>query len=114
MPEFALVRMNGTKAGVLMRDAGVYYFAYDRDYIDAGGHALSLSLPIQLEPFESPTLFPYFDGLVAEGWLRRVQSQFQKIDDKDHFTLLINNGVDLAGAISVEPLSVSEADYGNL
>lgn len=108
MPEFAVVKMNDVKAGILMRDQGRYFFAYDEAYIAAGGHALSLSLPIRAEVFESPYLFAYFDGLVAEGWLRRVQSQFQKIDDHDHFALLINNGLDLAGAVSIEPAIFQE------
>jgi serine/threonine-protein kinase HipA len=108
MPEFAVVKMNDVKAGVLMRDQGHYFFAYDEDYIEAGGQPLSLSLPIRSDVFESPYLFAYFDGLVAEGWLRRVQSQFQKIDDQDHFALLVNNGLDLAGAVSIEPATPQE------
>jgi serine/threonine-protein kinase HipA len=108
MPEFAIVKMNNVKAGVLMRDQGRYFFAYDDEYIEAGGQPLSLSLPIQADVFESPYLFAYFDGLVAEGWLRRVQSQFQKIDDQDHFALLVHNGLDLAGAISIEPAIAHE------
>lgn len=108
MPEFAVVKMNDVKAGILMRDQGHYFFAYDEDYIKAGGQPLSLSLPISTEVFKSPHLFAYFDGLVAEGWLRRVQSQFQKIDDQDHFALLVNNGLDLAGAVSIEPALFQE------
>lgn len=109
MPELALVKMNNLVAGILMRDQGNYYFAYDEQYIADGGQALSLSLPVKKDIFESPHLFAYFDGLVAEGWLRRVQSQFQKIDDRDHFALLVNNGLDLAGAVSIEPYTANEA-----
>lgn len=107
--EVALVKMHDQIAGVLMREQGNYFFAYDEEYIALGGQALSLSLPIQKDVFESPHLFAYFDGLVAEGWLRRVQSQLQKIDDQDHFGLLVNNGLDLAGAVSIEPYVPNEA-----
>lgn len=108
MPELALVKMHDRVAGVLMRDQGRYFFAYDEHYIANGGQALSFSLPLRTEVFESSYLFAYFDGLVSEGWLRRVQSQFQKIDDQDHFALLVNNGLDLAGAVSVEPYMPQE------
>jgi serine/threonine-protein kinase HipA len=120
MPELALVKMNDAVAGVLMRDQGYYFFAYDEHYIAAGGQPLSLSLPVTTDIYESTHLFAYFDGLVAEGWLRRVQSQFQKIDDKDHFALLVNNGLDLAGAVTIEPYTPQEAHttkglvHGNL
>ncbi|MAZ86832.1 MAG: hypothetical protein CL693_04265 [Cellvibrionaceae bacterium] len=103
MPEVAQVYMYDHSAGMLMRDTGRYYFVYDPSYVERGGRALSQSLPLQLEVFESEILFPYFDGLVSEGWLRKIQSQHQRIDDSDHFRLLINNGLNLAGAIRIEP-----------
>jgi len=30
---------------------------------------VSLTLPLQAEAFVSPVLFPFFDGLIPEGWL---------------------------------------------
>ncbi|WP_084063455.1 HipA N-terminal domain-containing protein [Marinobacter antarcticus] len=45
---------------------------------------------------------PYFSGLCSEGWLKRVQAFEQRIDPEDSFTLLINNGKDLAGAVTIE------------
>lgn len=67
--------------------------------------ALSLSLPLQLESFEQVgQLTAYFSGLVSEGWLRRVQAFEQRIHPADEFTLLINNGRDLAGAETILPV----------
>jgi serine/threonine-protein kinase HipA len=105
MPEIAYVHMHDELAGILMRDSERYFFVYDPLYIERGGRALSMSLPLQREVYESKSLFPYFDGLVSEGWLRKIQSQYQRIDGNDHFRLLINNGLNLAGAIRIEPKS---------
>ena len=103
--------MHEDLAGILMRESGSYYFAYDALYIEMGGRPLSMSLPIQEETFVSEHLFAYFDGLVSEGWLRKIQSQYQRIDDTDHFRLLINNGLNLAGAIRIEPLGSGKYEH---
>lgn len=95
--------MHGKLAGYLERSAGTVRFTYDSDYLSSG-QPLSLSLPLRPEPFESDGLPPYFSGLCSEGWLRRIQSFEQKIDPEDSFTRLINNGLDLAGAVTIEPI----------
>lgn len=60
-------------AGVLTEDGGEYRFCYDEAYL-AGEDAqpVSLTLPLQTEAFVSPVLFPFFDGLIPEGWLLDV------------------------------------------
>jgi len=50
---------------------------------------------------------PYFSGLVSEGWLKRVQAREQRIDPDDEFALLVNNGDDLPGAVTIELLDMS-------
>lgn len=30
---------------------------------------VSFSVPLRPEPFEDKRLFPFFDGLIPEGWL---------------------------------------------
>lgn len=99
----AVVRMHGVLAGSLVRVGNHVRFQYDQHYLKTG-KPLSLSLPLQSDPFDSEGLLPYFSGLCSEGWLRRVQSFEQKIDPADEFTLLVNNGRDLAGAVTVEPV----------
>jgi serine/threonine-protein kinase HipA len=46
---------------------------------------------------------------VSEGWLRKLQSQEQKIDENDRFGLLLMNGRDLVGAVTIVPLA-TESD----
>lgn len=102
--EICNVFYDGVFAGALSRAPGpFYYFAYSKEYLKSEeARPLSISLPLRAEPFESSRLFPFFEGLLSEGWLKRVQSMNQKIDELDNFTLLARNGRDLIGAVSVE------------
>lgn len=60
-------------AGTLSETDSGYSFIYDSDYLaDASTQAVSLTLPKQIEPYTSKTLFAFFDGLIPEGWLLNV------------------------------------------
>ncbi len=102
------VFMSGQLAGKLSRFNTTYTFQYDIDYISNKGTPLSYSLPIQHQVFSSDVLFPYFSGLLCEGWLLDLQSKTQHIDKNDSFALLVKNGHDLAGAITIELSNLSE------
>ena len=107
----ARVRLYGRTAGYLWRDRdGVTGFQYDPEYVDKALPALSASLPLRYEPWEGSTLPAYFAGLVSEGWLRRIQAWQQHIDENDAFSLLIHNGDDLPGAITIELQAMSGPD----
>jgi serine/threonine-protein kinase HipA len=78
-------------------------FTYDRSYVDAEGPALAHALPVRAEPFRSEAgLHPFFDNLVAEGWLQEAQARALGVARDNRFALLLGFGHDLAGAISVE------------
>ena len=99
------------QAGVYVRDrfAGRieetdegYRFAYDPAYLQAeNACAVSLTLPLRAEPYSSGTLFPFFDGLIPEGWLLEVVSRNWKIDPRDRFGLLMTACHDCIGAVSI-------------
>jgi len=98
------VFINHEKAGLLEKTEGKYFFRYLKDYLDSPAACpISYSFPLREMPYESEELFPFFSGLVSEGWLLKMQSQAQKIDERDHFSLLLANGEDLIGAISIRP-----------
>lgn len=103
----AQVRMNGRVAGILERDGDTVRFQYDKTYLKLRQPPLSLSIPLREEPFECKGLPPYFSGLVSEGWLKRVQATEQRIDPNDDFSLLVHNGDDLPGAVTIELLDLS-------
>ncbi len=89
------------RAGVLTElDSGAYRFVYDPAYLSVGP-AVSLTLPLQPEPFESPALFPYFAGLVPEGWYLRIVARTIKVDESDTFGLLLSTCDDCIGAVGV-------------
>ena len=46
--------------------------------------------------------FPFFESLVSEGWLLKIQSQALKIDERDFFSMLLENGEDLIGGIKIK------------
>ena len=89
-------------AGVVSETDSGYKFEYDRDYLSAENPlAISLTLPLQKEAFESKTLFPFFDGLIPEGWLLNVVSKNWKIDRRDRFGILLAACRDSVGDVSV-------------
>lgn len=102
MGRVANVYFDNRLAGQLTEENDRYIFKYNDDYL-SGGTPISFHLPLREEAFESATLMPFFDNLAAEGWLRTLQSRLQKIDENDRFGLLLANGTDLAGAVSIRP-----------
>jgi HipA-like protein len=55
------------------------------------------------EEYNSPVLFPFFSGLLAEGNLKDLQCRLYRIDPNDDFTrLLKTTRYDLIGAVTVE------------
>ena len=40
--------------------------------------SVSLTLPLQKEAYKATVLFPFFDGLIPEGWLLGVVSRTGK------------------------------------
>jgi serine/threonine-protein kinase HipA len=87
----ANVYCRGVLAGILVKDQrGCYCFQYVPEYLSSPKcPAISLSFPKQEKPFESPVLFPFFFGLLAEGEDKDLQCRVLKIDEHDHFTRLL-------------------------
>lgn len=83
--------------------AGGYRFVYDPTYLEEGP-AISLTLPLQVEPFDSPVLFSFFAGLVPEGWYLRIVAPTIKVDETDTFGLLLHTCGDCIGAVSTRAL----------
>src|SRR5690606_34924050 len=96
------VYFNSTYVGKLEFLDGDYVFEYDDSYLASSDSiSLSLSLPKSMKRHVFQRLHPFFEGLLSEGWMKKIQSGVQKIDEKDSFTRLLNNGEELIGAITV-------------
>lgn len=92
-------------AGILSENDEGYSFQYDKNYLNRENpKAISLTLPIQGEPYESKILFPFFDGLIPEGWLLNVAINNWKINPRDRFGLLLTLCKDCIGCVSVFPI----------
>lgn len=98
----AQVFYNRRLAGILAETPEGFQFTYDADYL-AGGTPVAFTFPLQESAFYSDHLPGFFENLVSEGWLRKLQSQEQKIDENDRFGLLLMNGRDLVGAVTIGP-----------
>ena len=91
-------------AGTLTEDGGEYTFCYDAAYLaSASAVAISLTIPLQAEPFRSPVLFPFFDGLIPEGWLLDVALRNTDISVLDRMSLLLLCCKECIGSVSVVP-----------
>ena len=51
---------------------------------------------------KNKTLFPFFDGLIPEGWMLQVVSRNWKINIQDRFGLLIVSCKDCIGNVSIK------------
>jgi len=96
-------------AGVLTEDENGYTFVYNVDYLQKKDtKAVSLTLPLSENPYNSQVLFPFFDGLIPEGWLLDIAEQSWKINLRDRMSLLLACCRDCIGAVSIVPLIKEE------
>jgi serine/threonine-protein kinase HipA len=101
----AEIRYRDTTAGWLSQDEGGYHFVYDAAYLQLPRpEPVSLTLPLQASPYTDKVLFPFFDGLIPEGWLLDIVEKNWKLDPRDRMGLLLACCRDCIGAVSVHPL----------
>ena len=106
----ALIYLYDRLAGRLTEDENGYTFEYDAGYLASdGAEAVSLTLPLTQEAYHSTVLFPFFDGLIPEGWLLDIAENSWKINRRDRMSLLLACCKDCIGAVSVVPEESGEA-----
>ena len=100
----ALIYYKDALAGRLAETDEGFVFKYDTAYLSsAEAQPISLTLPLRAEAFESPVLFPFFDGLIPEGWLLDVALRNTDVSILDRMSLLLLCCKDCIGAVSVIP-----------
>lgn len=100
----ANVYIDNTFAGILTQNDSGYEFRYSDSYLASeDATPVSLTLPLTSKPYRSNVLFPFFDGLIPEGWLLDIAEQSWKISARDRFALLLACCKDCIGNISVIP-----------
>ena len=101
----AKIYLHNRLAGILTEDENGYSFHYDFGYLhQEDAEAISLTLPLKEEAYQSKVLFPFFDGLIPEGWLLDIAGRSWKIDTRDKMSLLLACCKDCIGAVSVVPI----------
>lgn len=101
----ANVYMYDKLAGTLIEDENGFHFQYDPTYLKSkAAEPISLTLPLTDTVYESGILFPFFDGLIPEGWLLDIANKNWKLDPRDRMEVLLNTCRDCIGAVSIESI----------
>ena len=105
----AAIKINDITAGILIQNEEGYQFTYDTSYLNSKNPMpVSLTMPLQTNPFIAKVLFPFFDGLIPEGWLLDIAEKNWKLHPRDRMGLLLACCKDCIGAISVHQLNENE------
>lgn len=93
-------------AGIISEtDEGDYVFQYDAKYVEEHpSDFISFTMPVRLEPYVDNRLFPFFEGLIPEGWLLDIAAKNWKINKNDRMGLLLACCQNCIGAVSVLPI----------
>jgi len=106
------VLYNNDFAGIITEtDEGEYLFEYDKEYISRfPGQPITLSMPVSDKVYKYNRLFPFFEGLIPEGWLLEIASKSWKLDQNDRMGLLLACCKNCIGAVSVIPITINEGN----
>lgn len=93
-------------AGILTEtDEGEYVFQYEEKYIqEHPKERITLTMPVSVKAYTEKRLFPFFEGLIPEGWLLDIASKNWKINQNDRMGLLLACCQNCIGAVSVQPI----------
>lgn len=88
-------------AGYLSETNEGYIFQYDENFLKKN-IPISISLPPRKESFKSAELFPFFMGLLPEGWYLDIVSTKLKHDPRDFFGVLVSTAsIGTIGAVTI-------------
>ena len=104
----AIIKYNNNLAGILTEeDNGVYQFVYDETYAQTfPNQFITFQMPVTTRPYRSKMLFPFFDGLIPEGWLLNIAAESWKINKNDRMGLLLACCQNAIGAVSIHPIKI--------
>lgn len=98
----AEVKLYNKRVGIISQTDIGFEFCYDTAYYSLpNAESVSLTLPVRKEPYKSTVMFPFFDGLIPEGWLLDIAQKNWKINIHDRMELLLTCCKDCLGAVSV-------------
>jgi serine/threonine-protein kinase HipA len=90
------------RAGTIEQTDQGYRFTYDPRYLKRKNpKPVSLTFPLSDQPYESNTMFSFFDGLIPEGWLLDIAIETWKLNPRDRMKLLLTVCQDCVGAVKI-------------
>lgn len=85
---------------------GEFVFQYDNLYVmNHPKEFIAFTMSVTDKPYIEKRLFPFFEGLIPEGWLLDIASKSWKINPNDRMGLLLACCQNCIGAVSVIPIS---------
>ncbi|WP_111309585.1 HipA N-terminal domain-containing protein [Confluentibacter sediminis] len=102
----ASIFYNDLIAGILTEtDDGDYLFEYSKDYVkNHSNQFITFTMPVREEAYKDNRLFPFFEGLIPEGWLLNIATKNWKLNPNDRMGLLLACCQNCIGAVSVQPI----------
>lgn len=99
-----------TFCGILTEtNDGYFTFQYAKEYIkDYPNQFITFTMPVRNELYIENRLFPFFEGLIPEGWLLDIASKNWKINRNDRMGLLLACCKNCIGAVSVQPIIIED------
>src|SRR5687767_11486474 len=93
-------------AGIITESGeGEYIFQYDDQYVmDHPSEFITFTMPVTNKPYTDKRLFPFFEGLIPEGWLLEIAANNWKLNTNDRMGLLLACCQNCIGAVSVVPI----------
>lgn len=98
-----IVFIDDRRCGEIWEGDDGFLFSYDKEYLKRkDARPVSLTLPLSEEAYVSKTMFPFFDGLIPEGWLLEIAKKNWKLDERDRMGLLLSCCRDPIGNVWIE------------
>jgi len=103
---------NDSLAGILTEtDDGEYVFQYDTSYTkEHPKEFITFKMPVTRKRYTDKRLFPFFEGLIPEGWLLEIASESWRINKNDRMGLLLACCQNCIGAVSVKPIPENDGE----
>jgi serine/threonine-protein kinase HipA len=96
------VYYNDILCGYIIEEEDEYIFRYTDEYFSNKNNLpISLTLPLSQQTYKSNVLFPFFDGLIPEGYLLEVALRKYSISPMDRMALLLKLCKDTIGVASI-------------